>query len=194
MASSNKTGTVTPRAASAIAQSLNVRLLTLDEFATMLYIHAGAFKAMASAYYPDEEVAAFASYVYSNAYADLVRGENMLAGYIGEEMVATAGWAPADDNGVSARIRSVYVRPLFTGTGIGRRLALEAEAWARRSGFKSFGARVPLNAVGFFEALGYEVTSHGVHMLPDDRGLPVSFMRKTDQAADHPVRTEESAG
>lgn len=166
-----------------LAQSLELRLLSIDDFATMRYIHASAFKSMALSHYPDDEVDAFATYVYTPTYADLIRGENVLAGYLGEEMVATAGWVPADDNGNSARIRSVFVRPLFTGTGIGRRMAFEAESWARRSGFKSFGARVTLNAVGFFEALGYEITSHGVHMLPEERGLPVCFMRKSDDLA-----------
>ena len=168
-------------------------MLSVDDFAAVRYIHSAAFKSMARSHYPDEEVAAFAAYIHTTGYADLIRGENMLAGYLGEEMVATAGWAPADDNGVSARIRSVFVRPLFTGVGIGRRMALEAESWARRSGFKSFGARVTLNAVGFFETLGYEVTSHGVHMLPDDRGLPVSFMRKSDHLAALAFDTEEGA-
>ena len=174
-----------------LAQALELRLLTVDDFATMRYIHASAFKTMALSHYPDDEVTAFATYIYTPTYADLIRGENVLAGFLGEEMVATAGWAPADDNGISARIRSVYVRPLFTGIGVGRRMAMEAESWARRSGFKTFGARVTLNAVGFFEALGYEVTSHGVHMLPDDQGLPVSFMRKSDQLASMAVNAEK---
>ena len=166
--------------ASAMADALELRVLTVDDLSNLRYIHASAFKSLAVSSYPDEELAAFASYVYTPAYADLVRGENILAGFLGPEMVATGGWAPADDNGISARIRSVFVRPLFTGIGIGRRMALEAESWARRSGFRSFGARVPLNAVGFFETLGYEVTSHGVQVLPGERGLPVSFMRKSD--------------
>lgn len=180
-------------AAESLARTIQLRPVTVDDFSVLRYIHAGAFKSMAGGHYPDDEIKAFTSYIDTPQYADLIRGENILAGYIADEMVATAGWAPADDNGISARIRSVFVRPLFTGIGIGRRMALEAESWARKSGFRSFGARVTLNAVGFFETLGYEVTSHGVHMLPDDRGLPVSFMRKSDRNAPLPVDTEEGA-
>ena len=141
----------------------------------------------------DLDPAAFAAYVYTSVYSDLIRGENVLAGFLGSEMVATAGWAPADDNGVSARIRSVFVRPLFAGIGIGRRMTLEAENWARRSGFRNFGARVTLNAAGFFETLGYDITSHGVQLLPGERGLPVCFMRKSDQSTPLPVETEQDA-
>lgn len=173
-----------------LADALELRPVTLDDYSSIRAIHASAFKALAGACYPEDEVAAFTTYVYSQTYVDMLRGENLLCGFLGGEMVATAGWAPADDNGLSARIRSVYVRPLFTGLGIGRRIALEAESWARRSGFRGFGARVTLNAVGFFETLGFEVTSHGVHMLPAERGLPVCFMRKADQSVPLPIDTE----
>jgi GNAT superfamily N-acetyltransferase len=176
-----------------LADALELRPVTIDDLSSVRFIHASAFRLLANACYPEEEIAAFAGFVYTQPYADLVRGENLLAGYLGNEMVATAGWAPADDSGLSARIRSVYVRPLFTGIGIGRRMALEAESWARKSGFRSFGARVTLNAVGFFETLGFEVSSHGVQLLPGDRGLPVSFMRKSDQTIPAAVDTTADA-
>lgn len=176
-----------------LADALELRQVTVDDLSSIRYIHASAFRQLAAYCYPEDEIAAFGAHVYTQAYADLLRGENLLAGFLGSEMVATAGWAPADDSGQSARIRSVYVRPLFTGIGIGRRMTLEAEAWARRSGFRSFGARVTLNAVGFFETLGFGVTSHGVQMLPADRGLPVSFMRKWDHGVTAPVSAAEVA-
>jgi GNAT superfamily N-acetyltransferase len=180
------------RQPSGICDAVQVRPVTVDDLSNVRYVHASAFKALATAHYPEDEIAAFAAYVYTSAYDDLIYGENMLAGFLDAEMVATASWAPADDNGVSARVRSVYVRPMFTALGIGRRLVLETESWARRSGFRTFGARVTLNAVGFFETLGYEVTSHGVHLLPDNRGIPVSFMRRPEPAA--PARGGQTRG
>ena len=65
-------------------------MLSVDDFAAVRYIDSAAFKSMAPSHYPDEEVAAFAAYIHTTGYADLIRGENMLAGYLGEEMVATA--------------------------------------------------------------------------------------------------------
>ena len=179
--------------AGGLADTVEVRPITVDDMSAVRYIHASAFRNLANAFYSEDEVAAFAAYVYTSVYSDLIRGENVLAGFLGSEMVATAGWAPADDNGVSARIRSVFVRPLFAGIGIGRRMTLEAENWARRSGFRNFGARVTLNAAGFFETLGYDITSHGVQLLPGERGLPVCFMRKSDQSTPLPVETEQNA-
>lgn len=177
----------------AFVEALQLRPVTIEDLAMVRYIHAAAFRLMAASCYPDEEIAAFVAYVHTAAYGDAICGENMLAGLLDGEMVATAGWAPADDGGVSARIRSVYVRPLFHGLGLGRHMTLQAESWARKSGFHSFGARVTLNSVGFFETLGYEVTSHGVQLLPANRGLPVSFMRKSDQHASQAIVSEEEA-
>jgi len=162
------------------AIALVVRRVTLDELSVVRHIHSSAFRTAAASCYPEEEIAAFLNHVYTQDYSDALLNEHLLGGFLGSEMIATAGWLPADDSDSLARIKSLYVRPLFTGIGIGRRMAFEAEDAARHSGFTSFGARVPLHATGFFETLGYEVTSYGVQLLGSDRGLPVSFMRKSD--------------
>jgi predicted N-acetyltransferase YhbS len=70
------------------------------------------------------------------------------------------------------------VRPLFTGVGIGRRLALAAEEQARRAGFSAFSVRSTLNASGFFSGLGYEISSRGAWTLAPGQTLQVAFMRK----------------
>lgn len=178
---------------SGLADALEVRPVGVDEMSTIRYIHANAMRQLAGACYPEEEIAAFVKLVYSPPYADTVLAESLIGGFLGSELVATAGWTPADDRGRSARIRSLYVRPLFTGVGIGRRMLAEVESAARRSGFRSFSARATLNAVGFFETLGYDVTSHGVQMLTPERGLPVSFMRKSDAGAPVVAEAEEGA-
>ena len=87
--------------------------------------------------------------------------ENLHAGWLGDELVGTAGWTPADDSG-SAGTHHVGVRPAAVHAhGIGCRLARDAEARARAAGFERFSARATLNSVGFFEKLGYDVTSYG---------------------------------
>ena len=95
-----------------LAEALELRTVTVDDLSTVRFIHASAFRLMADACYPEEEIAAFAAYVYTVGYGDMIHGENMLAGFLGGEMVATAAWTPADDGGGSARIRSASVGTL----------------------------------------------------------------------------------
>ncbi len=174
-----------------LLQSLTLRPVSIDDLSNVRYIHSGAFRLMAASCYSDEEIAAFSAYVYTVAYGEVIQRENMLAGFLDNEMVATASWVHADDDSNSARIRSLYVRPLFFGLGISRFMAQAAESSARKSGLRNFGARVTLNAVGFFEAIGYEVTSHGVQLLPANQGMPVTFMRKCDRSAPRAIIAEQ---
>jgi len=168
------------------ADRMTIRRVGMDDWASVRYVHASAFRILASSDCEPPELEAFAAYVRSPEYAARLHAENLHAGWLDGELVGTAGWTPADDSGSLARITSVFVRPLFTRLGIGRRLALDAEARARAAGFARFSARATLNSVGFFEKLGYDVTSHGIHAIATEQGMPVTYMRK-HEAAVHPA-------
>ena len=168
------------------ADQVTIRPVGMDDWANVRYVHATAFRVLAGSDCEPAEADAFAAYVRSQDYADRLQTENLYAGWLDGELVGTAGWTPTDDSGVLARITSVFVRPLFTRMGIGRRLALNAEARARTAGFERFSARATLNAVGFFEKLGYDVTSHGIHIIATEQGMPVTYMRKHEPVA-HPA-------
>lgn len=166
------------------ADQVTIRRVGMDDWASVRYVHATAFRILAGSDCEPAEVEAFAAHVRTQDYADRLQSEDLYAGWLDGELVGTAGWIPADDSGALARITSVFVRPLFTRLGIGRRLALDAEARARAAGFGRFSARAPLNAVGFFEKIGYDVTSHGVHAFATEKGMPITYMRK-DEATTH---------
>lgn len=168
------------------ADRLTIRRVGMDDWARIRYVHASAFRILAGNDCEPPQAEAFTAYVRSQRYADRLQAENLHAGWLDGELVGTAGWTPADDSGSLARITSVFVQPLFTRLGIGRRLALDAEARARSAGFERFSARATLNSVGFFEKLGYDVTSHGIHAIATEQGMPVTYMRKHEAAA-HPA-------
>lgn len=163
------------------AERMTIRRVGMDDWASVRYVHATAFRLLAAGDCEPAEIEAFAAYVRTQDYADRLQNENLYAGWLDGELVATGGWIPADDSGSLARITSVFVRPLFTRLGLGRRMALDAEARARAAGFRCFSARATLNTVGFFEKLGYEVTSHGIHAIAAEHGvMPVTYMRKQE--------------
>lgn len=172
------------------ADRMTIRRVGMDDWAGVRYVHAAAFRFLAGSDCEQSELEAFAAYVRSQEYAQRLQSENLYAGWLDGELVGTAGWTPADDSGSLARITSVFVRPLFTRLGIGSRLTLDAEARARAAGFERFSARATLNSVGFFEKLGYEVTSHGVHTIATEQGMPVTYMRKHEAAAEPPRPAE----
>lgn len=157
--------------------TLEIRPVGVDELSAVRYVHATSMRSQGASYYTAEELEAFENLVRSVRYAETVLKDTMIGGWIGQELVGTAAWG-VDDSGRTARITSVFVRPFFMGLGIGPRLVGVAESLAAKAGYRSFSVRATVNAVAFFEQLGYVVTSHGTRPLSPNISLAVSFMRK----------------
>jgi len=158
---------------------LTIRPARLEDLADIRYLHTSSFKALAAQMLPLEDTEAVLRHMRTPDYADKVMADALFAAVIGTELVATAGWAPPNSGTTWARLRSVFVNPLFAGLGIGRRIVLAAEADARQAGYDSYSARSTVNAVGFFEHLDYRITSQGVRSFDGVRTVPVFFMRKS---------------
>lgn len=165
-----------------LGQCVEVRRVGMDDLSHVRYVHTTSFRSLGAAHYSEEELDAFGHHIAAPAYADKILGDEALAAWLGAEMVATVAWSAAD-TGLSARICSLFVRPLFTRVGIGRRLVCLAEDEARSKGFQSFRAVATMNAVSFFERQGYRVTSYGTRAIAPQLGLAVAFMRKDDTGA-----------
>ncbi len=156
-----------------------IRRVTIDEMAVVRHIHSAAFRVYAGPYLSAEETAAFLGYINSPRYSDDLMRADVYGAVVNDVIVGTAAWRAGDDQGASARISAVFVDPLFAGSGIGSRLVADVEARACQSGFKRFAARLTINAVPFFERLGYEIASQGVSQVAMPLSLlPVTFMRK----------------
>ena len=161
-----------------VLNRIEVQRIGVDDYSAVRYVHASALRLKRESPFVEREIAAFCKLVYSPRYLDALRSQDLYAAWLDGEMVATAGWAPSGNSGNVARVSSVYVRPLFEGIGIGRKLLTFAERRALKAGFTNISLRATIHSVGFFEHLGYSVTSHGVRGLPNDQDLPVAFMRK----------------
>ena len=181
-----------------IASAAEIRPIGPDELADVRSLHSTSFGRLAAQSFTDEEIAAFTTHVYSFGYTELlseaIRRQQLLGARFGGELVGTAGWSAGDGNLSAARIRWVYVQPLFAGVGLGTKLVEAAEAGASRAGFRMLSLEATANAVEFFAGLGYETSSHGVRSLAPGRGLPVTYMRKqlgADPAS--PMARDETA-
>jgi GNAT superfamily N-acetyltransferase len=107
-------------------------------------------------------------------------GNPAVAARLGPDMVATAAWSPGEAKSPTARIFGVFVRPMFGGEGIGRRIVGQVEEEARGAGYPALEAAATLNAAGFFEAIGYRFVRGGAWALPTGREIAVTFLRKAE--------------
>lgn len=74
--------------------------------------------------------------------------------------VATCRFYPLNER--EAMIGRVVVLPEYRGKGLGRRVMTEAELWLTALGIRHFVVESRVNAVGFYEKLGYRVTGDAV--------------------------------
>lgn len=170
-----------------IATSAELRPIGPDDLAEVRSLHATSFRVLASQTFSEEEIAAFTDHVYSLGYtealSEAIERHQLLGAWYAGQLVGTAGWATGDGNHSVARIRWVFVRPLFTGLGLGARLLEAAEAAAQRAGFEILSVEAPLNAAEFFAGFGYETSSHGVRTVAPGQSLAVAYMRKRVEEA-----------
>lgn len=79
-----------------------------------------------------------------------------------------------------AAIRSVFVKPGWSGLGIGRRLVRNAEANARLAGFDAFEIAATLTGVPLYQRLGYRRTADYHLPLGAETTFPLAMMHKED--------------
>lgn len=175
-------GTSQQRPTPSLAQAATLRQVSVDELSSVRHLHVAAVRQLASGHLSETEIEALSTYLRSEQYTErlieAVRNGRLIAADLMGTLAATAGWVAANDAGATARIMALCVSPLYAGIGLGRRVLEAAESDAMRAGFTTFTVRAPIGAVGFFERLGFTVTSHGVWPLPPNEAIPVGFLRK----------------
>ncbi len=170
-----------------IVDKVKLKPVTLDDLASVRYVHKSAFTLLAGTEHSEEQVQAQNELIYSKNYCDHIFANNTYCAWMGNELIGTSGWCPADDRGGTARVNMIYVHPLFHMLGIGRMMVKNAEERARDAGFYEFSLRANINAVRFYKRLGYHVSSRGILQTPKKVDLPVAFMRKHNIATTHHI-------
>ena len=163
---------------------MQVRLLTFDDLANVRYIQAAGYRRIVAGTFTDESMMMFERRIASPEYTDVlaasVRDARLFGCSLDGELIASGSWSPRGD---SARLDGLFVRPLFTGLGVGRRLLDTVEASAYDTGYRQMALRCALNAVAFFLGRDYRMTSQGAFSPIGTSPIPVVFMRKDLVAA-----------
>lgn len=146
-----------------------------EEMPALILLHATSFTALATAYPPDI-APAYRAMLEAPDYPPEVLGSDMWVAEAAGRLLGSAGWGSQGD-GV-ARIRKVFTHPQAARQGVASRLVRAAEERARAAGHDRFVLRAYLNAVPFYESLGYRADRPGERPLGPGLSMPVLFMRK----------------
>ncbi|MEO1650934.1 MAG: GNAT family N-acetyltransferase [Pseudomonadota bacterium] len=163
-------------------QLITISALTIDCMADVRYLHARAFKATAPAYFTDDEIGVFLDHINTQAYSDAivkaVRAGNVFGARIDRELVATSGWDYGVARGSPAKLRWVFVNPMFQGQGIGRRMVSNVELDAMCAGYETMSARVLPTLSDFLGQLGYAETGRSAERFENSTLLSTHILKK----------------
>jgi GNAT superfamily N-acetyltransferase len=167
----------------AVAASAVIKGVEFDHLSDVRYLHAHSLKSLATGEFSDEDFTAAKAVIYSPKYVDglggAIRRKQFFGAWVGQTLVGTSGWSMMDDSASTARIRSIFVSPLYSRMGLAQKLLAHTEQHASNLGYDTYSVRSMANATGFFVRQGYAVTSHGVRNILPGRTVPVTFLRKT---------------
>ncbi len=157
---------------------MEIRTLSVDHLSTARYVVGTAFARGAKDHYSNADMEAFAEFVRSPHYADVLLGNRTYGAWVGSDMVGIVSWSVGEAPSPTARVVAVFVHPLFSRNGIGTRLTEYLEVEAANAGYRALEISATLNAASFFEQLGYIETARRGWGLPAGHVMPTALMRK----------------
>lgn len=161
-----------------------LRPLTETDIPATVAMQCRAMAVLGRTHYDAEQTALLLAATREPDYAAALLGNDVWVAVAAAGMIlGSAGWgAVPDAGGTRGRIRKVFVEPALAGRGLGRRLVAAAEARAAAAGCRGFVVRANLNAVAFYERLGYRPTGPGT-LAVAGREVPMTMMEKPVETA-----------
>ena len=164
------------------ADAIDVRPMDVNDIASVRRLQISSFLALTSADLTPAAAIAFQTRVVSDAYTrDRYRAtqrQELLGAIHDGRLIGTVEWGRPPNDNRTARIRGIFVDPLFTNCSVGTRLLHDVERHIEHIGLTKIATRCTLSAIGFFERFGYHITAHGQRPISPSQALAIVFLRK----------------
>lgn len=159
--------------------NLFIRHARLADMPAILAFQQAAIAAVDARAYTDAERRAWAR-TPAVGMEQLVAAGRYLVADAGGRLAGGAGWDTLPDPPEAAVVRAVFVDPAWHGRGLGATLVRAVEAAIAASGARRILVPAALNAVGFYERLGYAANEMAVIDLD---GVDLRYRRMWKSAA-----------
>lgn len=153
---------------------VRIRPATLDDASALVPVHHAAIDALPGTHYTAETRAAWKAAVTEEAMRQGL-AHDATATFVAEGDNRLVGFSTLQVPEVTA----VYVHPAAQNRGVGTALLRAVEAGARIRDVQTLTVSASLNAVGFYEAHGYERVGRGTIDLDEDHAIRCVHMEKT---------------
>lgn len=156
---------------------LVVRRARPSDVARIVEIQEASILGLGAAAYGPARARAWARFGVEQS-RDLLRQGTFFVAEVCTSVVGVSGWSSDTDRADTAWLRYVFVHPEAAGHGVGRRLVRCAEASARTAARRRLRLWSSLNAVGFYEGLGYRRLRRATWLVEPDVALDYMLMGK----------------
>jgi len=142
-------------------------------------LHRAAIARVPTSYYDEPSRAAWWR-TPAKGIDELIAGGRYYVIMSGDHPLAGAGWQPADEP-QAALLRAVFVDPAMAGQGLGAKCVSRVEVEVLKAGFTRLLVPAALNAVGFYQRLGYDLIGWGREEM--EPGIVLSYRRMAKRLA-----------
>ncbi len=153
---------------------MKIRRATLEDVPRISALHRESILALCAAHYSALELSQWTEALRPKKYVALLAGREF---FVAEGDDQILGFAVLDLK--ESLINATYVSPKAVRRGIGRSLVEAMEGVARQSGLSQLHLSSTLNAVPFYEQLGFTQDKTGCNRLPTGVELPCVLMTKS---------------
>lgn len=152
---------------------VSVRQATPDDIDAICVVHRSSIRELCSNHYTPDQVQEWTAALEPHGYTELLSSKQCL---VAEEGGTLVGFGILDlENGL---VNATYVSPRAVGKGVGRRLMQAMEDLAQRHNVNKLQLHSTLNAVTFYESIGYFRGAPATNRLPNGTELPCVVMTK----------------
>ena len=153
--------------------SVRIRPATPDDASALVAVHHEAVEALSGAQYSEEERNAWIRFVTEEAMRQGVSTAEAIA-FVAETDETVVGFSTLHGQ----EVRAVYVHPAAQNRGVGTDLLRAVEAEARARDVQTLTVSASLNAIGFYDAHGYERVGEGTVELDESHEIRCVEMEK----------------
>jgi len=154
--------------------AIEVRRGTAEDLEEVADLHKASILELCAEDYTPEQLASWTEALTPEGYKTLLGTREL---FVATDDGEVRGFGVLDLK--ASVINATYVSPTAVGQGVGRALVEAMERVAIEHGLGQLTLHSTLNAVGFYEALGFVRGEQSTNRLPSGAELPCVVMRKS---------------
>jgi ribosomal protein S18 acetylase RimI-like enzyme len=151
-----------------------IRKATRNDAARIYQTHVSSIRELCTSLYTPSQIHTWTECLFPDRY---IQGIENLEFYVSEEVGGQISGLLIFDEELG-EVCALYVAPWAVQKGLGRCLMDLAESMIRNRGHIEMSLKSTLNAVSFYEHMGYECAGEDIHELPNGETLACMKMTK----------------